>query len=58
MLRLVKVDFKAVLLFPLQSAVVEKTWIECIFVAKALNLSMRSLRKHELSMKLSRESQN
>ena len=33
-------------------AVVAKTWIECEFVAKALNLSMRLLRKDALSMKL------
>ena len=43
-------------MFLLQSAVVAKTWIECEFVTKVLNLSMRLSRKHELSMKLSRKS--
>ena len=38
------------------TAVVAKTyWIECKFVAKALNLSMRLLRKDALSMKLLRK---
>ena len=37
------------------TAVVAKTWIECEFVAKALNLSMRLLRKDALSMKLLRK---
>ena len=32
----------------LQSVVVVKTWIECEYNAKALNLSMRLSRKHEV----------
>ena len=44
------VDYEAVWVFLLQS--LRKTWIECEFVAKALNLSMRLLRKDALSMKL------
>ena len=47
-----KVDYNAVWLFLLHA--VAKTWIQCEFVAKALNLSMRLLPKDELSMKLLR----
>ena len=35
----------------LQSLVVAKTWIECEYNAKALNLSMRLSRKHEVVAK-------
>ena len=35
----------------LQSVVVAKTWIECEYDAKALNLSMRLSRKHEVVTK-------
>ena len=36
-------------------SVVCSCWIECEFFAKALNLSMRLSRKHEISVKLSRK---
>ena len=33
------------------SAVIAKTWIECEFIAKAINLSMKLSRKRKLSQK-------
>ena len=47
-----KIDYEAVCLFLLlQSVVVAKTWNECEYNAKALNLSMRLSRKHEVVVK-------
>ena len=47
-----QVDYEAVCLFLLlQSVVVAKTWIECEYNAKALNLSMRLSRKHKVVAK-------
>ena len=42
---------KLCLFLLLQSVVVAKTWIECEYNAKALNLSMMLSRKHEVVAK-------
>ena len=47
--------YKVVWLFLLSAVVAKTYWIECKFVAKALNLGMRLLRKNALSMKLLRK---
>ena len=47
----VKLTMKLCLFLLLQSVVVAKTWIECEYNAKALNLSMRLSRKHEVVAK-------
>ena len=45
-------DYEDVCLFLLlQSVVVAKTWIDCEYNAKALNLSMRLSQKHEVVAK-------
>ena len=44
----VQLTMKLCLFLLLQSVVVAKTWIECEYNAKALNLSMRFSRKHEV----------
>ena len=46
-----KLTMKLCLFLLLQSVVVAKTWIECEYNAKALNLSMRLSRKHEVVAK-------
>ena len=47
----VKLTMKLCLFLLLQSVVVAKTWIECEYNPKALNLSMRLSRKHEVVAK-------